>query len=760
MTRRAAVAVIAMLALVFGVLSAVVAPSSAQAAVGSQFNPGLIISDAKFFDGGAMGAGDVQTFLNTHGGVCQSGYACLRSYRQATVTRAAVAGRCSQYTGVADESAASIITRVGVACGISQAVLIVMLQKEQGLVTSTAPSATRYRIAMGYGCPDTAPCDTTYYGFFNQVYMAALQFKRYAANPTGWNHIAGRVNAVRYHPNGACGSGSVLIQNQATAGLYNYTPYQPNAAALANVYGLGDGCSSYGNRNFWAYYTDWFGPTTTSDLVRTPQNATVYVIASGVKYPVPNLDIMAAYSPLGGVSYVSQSYLDSLSTGSAAGHIVRGSDGGLYFIDAGIKTQFTSCAMVIDYGGSCDPSGYVQLTDLQIAAYHTGPYATQVLGTTAGGRYLLDDGTKREILDDASQAAAGLGSGFNLLTEAGIADRPLGAPIVRDDVFIGERGGSSVYLYSGRALSAVPTADVAPSGVAARVAGTLRADSLALITGRSPDFTGVAGSSTAGPYYLLTALGRYQLTVPATSVAGARRIVPQSVIDSYPDKGALALNTAVKTPSDDTIYLVSSVGLRPVASWEALVAISGSLSPTFVVAPASALAPIARGSALLTPGMMYRTIDDPRIFLIDGTDEKVSVGSFDYPTAAGFPSWSYATAAQLAGYAADPAAMSYVVICGSTRYVAAGGALRPIPVGTDANFPFAPVTLSPSTCAQTRIGVAAVSFVRTPDGAIYQLTGGQKRHVGAATLAAVNAGAGWMNVPQSFVATIPSGPSV
>ena len=53
----------------------------------------------------------------------------------------------------------------------------------------------------------------------------------------------------------------MFIQNQATAGLYNYTPYQPNAAALAAGYG-GDACSAYGNRNFWNDFTDWFGPTT------------------------------------------------------------------------------------------------------------------------------------------------------------------------------------------------------------------------------------------------------------------------------------------------------------------------------------------------------------------------------------------------------------------------------------------------------------------------------------------------------------------
>src|SRR5699024_261440 len=38
-------------------------------------------------------------------------------------------------------------------------------------------------------------------------------------------------------------------------------PYQPNRAALNAGYGTGDGCSAYGNRNFYNYFTDWFGST-------------------------------------------------------------------------------------------------------------------------------------------------------------------------------------------------------------------------------------------------------------------------------------------------------------------------------------------------------------------------------------------------------------------------------------------------------------------------------------------------------------------
>lgn len=209
-----------------------------------------------------MSAGAVQSFLNQRVPTCLTGYTCLKDYRQDTPYRAGESGRCGAYSGAANESAATIITKVGQACGVSQKALIVLLEKEQGLVSDTWPTSRQYRSATGYGCPDTADCDTAYYGFFNQVWMAALQFKRYAANPTRWNHIAGQNNAIRYSPNSACGSSTVYISNQATAGLYNYTPYQPNAAALQNLYGTGDGCSAYGNRNFWRIYSDWFGSPT------------------------------------------------------------------------------------------------------------------------------------------------------------------------------------------------------------------------------------------------------------------------------------------------------------------------------------------------------------------------------------------------------------------------------------------------------------------------------------------------------------------
>ena len=255
----------ALAALALLLTGALVSSAPATAATGADFNPGYIVSDAVFYDSGTMNEGQIQAFIDTKGARCSptAGNTCLKNYRETTNLIPADA-YCKAYQGASSESAAQIIAKVAAACGINPQVLLVTLQKEQGLVTSTAgkPAAT-FRRAFGYGCPDNVGgwCDPNYSGFFVQVQRAARQFQVYKARPTSYSYVAGRTNTILRHPNAACGSDQVYIQNQATAALYIYTPYVPNAAALAAGYGSGDSCSSYGNRNFFLYFSDWFGST-------------------------------------------------------------------------------------------------------------------------------------------------------------------------------------------------------------------------------------------------------------------------------------------------------------------------------------------------------------------------------------------------------------------------------------------------------------------------------------------------------------------
>ena len=265
---RWVVLVTAIITLVGGLLfaqTAATAPASALS--GSQFQAGDIISDANFFDANAMSESAIQSFLNGKISSCSTGN-CLNILTQDTTSRAAAYSPqgslvCTAYQGATGETAAAIIYKVEQACSVSAKVILVTLQKEEGLVTATSVSAATLERAMGYGCPDSAngACDSLYYGFYNQVYMAAWQMRRYGtATPVG-NYQPG-VNFIQYSPNAACGGSNVNITDRATAALYNYTPYQPDAAALNNLGSTGDSCSSYGNRNFWTYYSEWFGDPT------------------------------------------------------------------------------------------------------------------------------------------------------------------------------------------------------------------------------------------------------------------------------------------------------------------------------------------------------------------------------------------------------------------------------------------------------------------------------------------------------------------
>lgn len=246
----------------------------------SGFTPGNIISDAVFTDENTMTEAQIQSFFESKVSRCQVGkdengkpFVCLKDFHITSVTRPADA-YCSGYTGQANESAARIIHRVARACHINPQVLIVMLQKEQGLVTHTWPSAWRYNIALGQGCPDTAPCDPGYIGFFHQIYGAARQMQMYMEGRYFTWYAPGKTWNILYHPNKGCGTSPVRVANKATSALYYYTPYQPNAAALRAGYGTGDGCSSYGNRNFYNYFTDWFGSTQQTTQCAPPNGGT------------------------------------------------------------------------------------------------------------------------------------------------------------------------------------------------------------------------------------------------------------------------------------------------------------------------------------------------------------------------------------------------------------------------------------------------------------------------------------------------------
>ena len=157
-------------------------------------------------------------------------------------------------------SAAQIIYNAAHEYSINPQVLLVMLKKESYVWGDMWPLKNEYNTVMGYGCPDNAPCDSAYFGFYNQVMKAAWQLKYYKDHIYSYGYYPYMTNNIYYSPNFSCGTKSVYLENIATTSLYIYTPYTPNDAALANYPGEAY-CGSYGNRNFFMYFSEWFGST-------------------------------------------------------------------------------------------------------------------------------------------------------------------------------------------------------------------------------------------------------------------------------------------------------------------------------------------------------------------------------------------------------------------------------------------------------------------------------------------------------------------
>lgn len=233
----------------------------------SDWQAGYIISDGAFTNKNSMSADAIQGFLESKVPSCDTWGTQVSEFGGGTRRQWAEArGYSPPYTCLRDyvdngKRASQIIYDVAQQFSINPQVLIVLLQKEQSLVTDTWPLSLQYRSATGYGCPDTAPCDSQYYGLTNQLTWAARMFRAIMnASPTWYTPYVVGNNYILYNPDASCGGSTVNIQNRATQALYNYTPYQPNQGALNAGWGTAS-CGAYGNRNFYLYYTSWFGST-------------------------------------------------------------------------------------------------------------------------------------------------------------------------------------------------------------------------------------------------------------------------------------------------------------------------------------------------------------------------------------------------------------------------------------------------------------------------------------------------------------------
>ncbi len=204
-------------------------------ALAASFNPNNLIDDATFQARDAMSSADIQAFLARKG----SG---LANYSENGRSAAQIIYDAAHGAGEASGTFAgrNIVSR------INPQVLLVTLQKEQGLITEANPSNAKLECAMGYGVNDSTGCvkalnaHPSWRGFTKQVEFAAWQLQ--------WNYersVLSQFNDFKAGGqqtfNDYNGAHSVTFNNQATAALYRYTPHVYN-----------------GNYNFFTFMQQYF----------------------------------------------------------------------------------------------------------------------------------------------------------------------------------------------------------------------------------------------------------------------------------------------------------------------------------------------------------------------------------------------------------------------------------------------------------------------------------------------------------------------
>ncbi|WP_395243738.1 hypothetical protein ACGGZK_16660 [Agromyces sp. MMS24-K17] len=755
---------------VIALLGALIAPgpgeSDAEALDGSQFNAGHIISDGVFYNQGAMTESQIDAFLRMKVPTCRAGYTCLKDYRETTFSRAADA-RCSSYPG-GNQSAATIIYLVSQACGINPQVMITLLEKEQALVSDDWPSARQFRSATGYGCPDTAPCDAEYYGFYNQVYNAAHQFKNYQANPGNWRYQAGRNNTIQWHPNAACGASTVFIENQATAALYIYTPYRPNAAALANLYGTGDGCSAYGNRNFWRIFSDWFGSTLmTADLVLAADSSEVWLVVGTKRVRVPDASALESLRPLFPYQTVARSYIDSLTVAGTYNGMIRDPiTSEVFLVDAGARHYVPSCELAGSLGFSC--AGVTDLLPSQLAKFPVGaPIGPFVKSAASPLVYYVGSGAKRPVATWAIVTAlnARVSPHVVAIPDARLASFRTGAPVLGPGSLVKSALSPQIFLVDGTAAR-IPVgsfdvaAELGSRGWTTEVDSTLA--SYPVRAGILSTILDCAGATYIGGNGQLTRLTQaassgLQITAADPMTCGA---LPRNGLTQ---DGPLFAKSALAPD----VYMISGGVARPIDAMDTLIVLNANRSPVIVTMGVPALSAIPRGAPLLKPGALVKSAASPQVYMVDGTSRLVPVGSFGVAAELGSSGYSTQSNERLAGYTPSSDLLRIVLRCGPSGAFVIGGQGMIWRIADPGGLGLAATLLDPLTCGAlpaSPTSTPGAFFAKDPNLAtVFQLRDGQKRPVTSwDRLLVLNGGAQPTIVPISgpSLATIPTGPPV
>lgn len=253
-------------------------PLSGQAAV---FNPHYLLSDAEMEDIFAMRKSELEAFLREQGALADLSFTDL--------------------DGV-ERTGTDIIWNAAMEFTINPQFLLVLLQREQSLVTADTPTQKQLDWALGYAVCDDCSMDDPriqkFKGFPNQVHYAAKRIREsYLVDLERRGYTISGVGPLLTE---IIDGTEVTPANFATAVLYTYTPHL------------------HGNENFVKIWQRWFVRDYPSgSLLQDASTGGIWLIQFGRKRPITSQTaFLTRYNPENVIT-VQPTILEAYTIGDA-----------------------------------------------------------------------------------------------------------------------------------------------------------------------------------------------------------------------------------------------------------------------------------------------------------------------------------------------------------------------------------------------------------------------------------------------------------
>jgi hypothetical protein len=418
---------VVLVSFILGLMAPMLTLAQTNRPIDPAFNPSILIPDEAFSDVGTFGTAEgIQKFLELKGSVlANTSPQFLAKLKEPDVaTKVALEDKQPNLTRL--RTAAELLYDAGTKWGLNPQVLLVILQKEQSLITGTFNSDAHLQNALdkaaGFGCPDDQPCGQIFLGFYRQFFgsfdaegnrwlgTAASLMRSFNAEVGGVrvgrgpaidanNQTFGKpiVRTARKGDtvvfdntlggyDGVPSQQTVVLGNFATAALYRYTPHVFN-----------------GNYNFWRFYSAWFKyPNGT--IIQKVGDTAQYVIDNGTKRPFSAFVAQQRKLNLTTIITVSQTEFDSYPLEKALppvdGTLIKGNaDAAIFLIQDSYKHAISYPVFV---QRKFSFAKVITVPQAEVDSYGLGTIlppenGTLIMGQTEATVYIVDGDLKRPI---------------------------------------------------------------------------------------------------------------------------------------------------------------------------------------------------------------------------------------------------------------------------------------------------------------------------------------------------------------------------